>query len=108
MMRQILQSLGGQATVQQISEWLIGDIFDEAAWKRWWESTKKILKKDGHFSVPTKKTEPVQLRERRFRRLIELLAAFHQARQPKDQAAALDQMVKFTTSSPSRKNNSSP
>ncbi len=40
-MRQILQSLGGEATVQQISEWLIGDIFDEAAWKRWWESTKR-------------------------------------------------------------------
>lgn len=94
-MRQILQSLGGQGTVQQISEWLIGDIFDEAAWKRWWESTKKILKKDGHFSVPTKKTDPVQLREAPVSQAEELLSAFHQARQSKDQAATLDQIVKF-------------
>jgi len=94
-MRQILQSLGGQATAQQISEWLIGDIFDEAAWKRWWESTKKILKKDGHFSVPTKKTEPVLLREAPVAQSDELLNAFHQARQSKDQAATLDEIVKF-------------
>jgi transcription elongation GreA/GreB family factor len=94
-MRQILQSLGGQGTLQQISEWLIGDIFDEAAWKRWWESTKKILKKDGHFSVPTKKTDPVQLREAPISQADELLSAFHQARQSKDQAATLDQIVKF-------------
>ena len=93
-MRQILQSLGGQGTVQQISEWLIGDIFDEAAWKRWWESTKKVLKKDGHFSVPNKKTDPVQLRDAPVSQAEELLAAFHQARQPKEQAAALDELVK--------------
>jgi transcription elongation GreA/GreB family factor len=93
-MRQILQSLGGEATVQQISEWLIGDVFDETAWKRWWESTKKILKKDGHFSVPTKKTDPVKLREAPVSQSIELLATFHQSRQPKDQAAALDQIVR--------------
>jgi transcription elongation GreA/GreB family factor len=94
-MRQILQSLGGEATVQQISEWLIGDVFDEAAWKRWWESTKKILKKDGHFSVPSKKTDPVKLREAPVSQADELLVAFHQARQPKDQAEALDQIVRL-------------
>ncbi len=93
--RQILQSLGGQATVQQISEWLIGDVFDEAGWKRWWEATKKVLKKDGHFSVPAKKTEPVQLHEAPVARAEELLVVFNQARQPKDQAAALDEIVKY-------------
>src|SRR5882724_9195317 len=34
LVRNILESLGGEATVQQIGDWLIGDIFDEAAWKR--------------------------------------------------------------------------
>ncbi len=60
--RNILESTGGSATVQQISEMLLGDIFNEAEWKRWWDSTKKQLKSTGYFSVPTKKTEPVQLR----------------------------------------------
>src|SRR3954454_17316532 len=48
LVRNILESLAGEATVQQIGDWLIGDIFDESAWKRWWESTKKVLKKEGH------------------------------------------------------------
>lgn len=93
--RSILESLAGEATVQQISEWMVGDIFEEAAWKRWWESTKKILKKEGHFSVPTKKNEPVQLRTSPVSYGDELLTVFNQARQPKDQSAALDQIVKF-------------
>jgi transcription elongation GreA/GreB family factor len=93
-MRQILQSLGGEGTAQQIGEWMIGDVFDEAAWKRWWESTKKILKKDGHFSIPSKKTDPVKLRDAPVSQADELLQAFHQARQPKEQAAALDQIIR--------------
>lgn len=95
LMRNILESLAGTATVQQISEWMVGDLFDEAAWKRWWESTKKVLKKEGHFSVPTKKSEPIQLRSTPVSHADELIALFNKARQPKDQAATLDQIVKF-------------
>jgi transcription elongation GreA/GreB family factor len=95
LVRNILESRAGQATVQQISEWLIGDVFDEPAWKRWWESTKKVLKKEGYFSVPTKKNEPIQLRTSPVSYADELLTVFDQARQPKDQAAALDQIIKF-------------
>jgi transcription elongation GreA/GreB family factor len=93
--RNIVESFGGKATVQQISEWLIGDIFDEAGWKRWWESAKKSLKKDGHFFIPTKKNEPIQLRSAPVSHADELLVLFGRARQPKDQAAALDQIVKL-------------
>lgn len=95
LVRNILESLAGEATAQQIGDWLIGDIFDEGAWKRWWESTKKVLKKEGHFSIPAKKNEPVQLRVSPVSYADELLTVFNQARQPKDQAAALDQIVKF-------------
>src|SRR5439155_14146553 len=45
--RSIVESFNGQATVAQISEWLVGDVFTEAEWKRWWESTKKLLKASG-------------------------------------------------------------
>src|SRR3984893_14617843 len=94
--RNILESVGGRATVAQISEMLIGDVFsNEAEWKRWWDSTKKLLKSTGYFSVPAKKTEPVQLRGEKVARSDELLASFNQARQPKEQGAALDQIVKF-------------
>jgi transcription elongation GreA/GreB family factor len=92
--RNILESLGGTASMQQIGEWLVGDVFTEAEWKRWWESTKKLLKKDGHFAIPAKKTEPIQLRSEKVSRADELLAQFKHARQPKEQVAALDQIVK--------------
>ncbi len=93
--RNILESVGGSATVQQISEMMLGDVFNEAEWKRWWESTKKILKSSGYFSVPAKKTEPVQLRGEKVERSDELIAFFNQARRPKEQSAALDQIIKF-------------
>src|SRR5437588_12253403 len=94
-MRDILESLDGQATVQQISDWLIGDVFTEAEWKRWWESTKKLLKSSGAFSIPAKKTEPIQLRGEGISHADELIASFNQARQPKEQIATLEQIIKF-------------
>ncbi len=95
MMRNILQSLGGKATQTQISGWLLGDVFSEPEFKRWWDSTKKLLKKEGHFLIPTKKNDPIELRDAPVSRADELLAFFNQARQPKEQAAALDQIIKL-------------
>src|ERR1700736_1736097 len=93
LVRNILESLGGRAAVPQISEWLIGDVFTEAEWKRWWESTKKTLKKDGHFFIPSKKTEPVELREAPVSQADELLAAFQGSRQPREQVGAMEQII---------------
>jgi transcription elongation GreA/GreB family factor len=93
--RNILEGFGGAATQAQISEMFLGDIFSEAEWKRWWESAKKAMKKEGFFQIPTKKTEPIKLRGEKVSRADELLAAFKQGRQPKDQIAALDQIIRF-------------
>jgi transcription elongation GreA/GreB family factor len=96
-MRNVLESLGGSATVTQISQLMVGDLFSEPEWKRWWDSTKKLLKKEGYFQIPAKKTEPIQLRGEKVSRADELITFFNQARQPKEQAAALDQIIKFHT-----------
>jgi transcription elongation GreA/GreB family factor len=94
LVRNILESLDGKATAQQISEWLVGDVFTETEWKRWWESTKKALKASGVFSVPAKKSEPIQIRGEGVSHADELLDAFNKARQPKAQIAALEQIIK--------------
>ena len=65
LVQNILESLDGKASAQQIGEWLIGDIFTEAEWKRWWESTRKALKASGGFSIPAKKTDPTRNPRRR-------------------------------------------
>src|SRR6266513_5749775 len=94
LVRNILESLDGKATAQQISEWLVGDVFTETEWKRWWESTKKTLKASGVFSVPAKKTDPIQIRGEGVSHADELIDAFNKARQPKQQIAALEQIIK--------------
>jgi len=93
--RSIIESLGGAATAAQIGEWLVGDVLTEPEWKRWWESTKKLLKATGAFSIPAKKTEPIQLRGEGVSHADELIAAFNKARRPKEQIAAIEQIVKF-------------
>jgi transcription elongation factor GreA len=95
LVRNILESLDGKATAQQIGEWLVGDVFTETEWKRWWESTKKVLKASGAFSIPVKKTDSIQMRGEGVSHADELIAVFNKARQPKEQIAALEQIIKF-------------
>src|SRR5213076_906708 len=54
----VLQSFGGKATLEQIQQVLVPDVIADD-WKKWWEVAKRELKKDGHFLVPTKKSEPI-------------------------------------------------
>src|SRR6266478_10187730 len=54
----VLNSFGGKATVDQIQQVLVPDVIRDD-WKKWWEAAKRELKKDGHFQVPLKKTEPI-------------------------------------------------
>src|SRR5215471_3799957 len=54
----VLHSYGGKATVDQIQNVLVPDVIRDD-WKKWWEAAKRELKKDGHFQVPLKKNEPI-------------------------------------------------
>jgi transcription elongation GreA/GreB family factor len=54
----VLNSYGGKATVEQIQQALVPDVICDD-WKKWWEAARRELKKDGHFQVPLKKTEPI-------------------------------------------------
>ena len=58
----VLGSFGGSATVDQIQNALVPDVI-ASDWKKWWEVAKREMKKDGHFLVPLKKTDPVVMRE---------------------------------------------
>jgi transcription elongation GreA/GreB family factor len=54
----VLSSYGGKATVDQMQQALVPDVIRDD-WKKWWETAKREMKKDGHFQLPLKKTEPV-------------------------------------------------
>lgn len=93
-MRKVLLSYGGKISLDQVAAVMVPEVFPEAEYKRWWESAKKAMKKDGHFGLPAKKTEPLVLREAALSRVDEHLTSFTESRQLKDQIAALDRIIK--------------
>jgi transcription elongation factor GreA len=54
----VLESYSGKATLDQIQQLLVPEVIRDD-WKKWWEVAKGELKKDGHFTVPIKKTEAI-------------------------------------------------
>ena len=55
-----IRSLGVQATADHIQVLLSPDIISAADYKKWWDSAKRALKKNGHFYVPGKKNEALR------------------------------------------------
>ena len=55
-----IRSLGAQATADNIQVLLSPDIIAAADYKKWWDSVKRALKKNGHFYVPGKKNEALR------------------------------------------------
>ena len=92
--RQILSDLGGKGTTDQVVAALQPEIFDAAGAKKWWEATKKKMKSDGFFQIPTKKSDPVVLLETAVSPGQGLIEGFRTARHSKDQIVALDQITK--------------
>jgi transcription elongation GreA/GreB family factor len=55
-----IRSLGPQATADQIMALLSPDVISAADYKKWWDSAKRALKKNGHFYVPSRKNEALR------------------------------------------------
>ena len=62
----VLLSFEGRATVEQIQQILVPDIIHED-WRKWWESARRELKQSGHFLVPLKKSDPIVYQEEKGR-----------------------------------------
>ena len=58
-----IRSMGSLATAEGIQGVLSPTVVTEAAWKKWWESAKRAMKKDGLVIVSTKKAEPLRIIE---------------------------------------------
>ncbi len=75
----VINSYGGQATLDQIHQVLVPDVIRDD-WKKWWETAKYEMKKDGHFVVPLKKTAPIEYQAEETSLLDRLLADFRAAK----------------------------
>jgi transcription elongation factor GreA len=90
----VLESFAGKATQDQLMRAISPDIVAEGEFKKWWDNTKKALRKDGRFSVPSKKTEPIAMRDKSVSFLDELIQSFQKSRQSREQLNFLDQILK--------------
>jgi transcription elongation GreA/GreB family factor/transcription elongation factor GreA-like protein len=93
LVRVVLQSHGGRATPDQIQQALVPDVIADD-YKKWWEVAKREMKKDGHFLVPAKKTDPVVLQEGETTLQDRLLADFRAAKGLKAKLVVTHELVK--------------
>jgi transcription elongation GreA/GreB family factor len=89
----VLNSFGGKATVDQIQQALVPDVIRDD-WKKWWEAAKRELKKDGHFQVPLKKTEPVVYQVKEVSLQERLMSEFRAAKGLKAHVAVATEVLK--------------
>lgn len=89
----VLHSYGGQATAEQIQQVLAPDVI-AADWKKWWETAKREMKKDGHFQVPMKRGEPVIYQAQEVSLQERLMADFRAAKGLKARLAAAAELLR--------------
>ena len=103
----ILASYGNKRTQDELQRLLVPAVFpletkknpeakkdEEVDFKKWWTSTKALLKKDGRFALPLKKTDPILLRDEVVSAAKQHLEAFETARQPKDQISIAERILR--------------
>jgi transcription elongation GreA/GreB family factor len=89
----VLNSFGGKATTDQIQQVLVPDVIRDD-WKKWWDTAKKELKKDGHFQVPLKKTDPIVYQVKEITLQERLLESFRTAKGLKARILVAGEMLK--------------
>ena len=95
LLRVVLLSHNRAATADRIEALLSGSVVPGDQWKRWWENARKLLKKDPHFDLPAKKTDPVILRTAPVSQQDEVLEAFRNAKGLVQQTDVARQLLKL-------------
>jgi transcription elongation GreA/GreB family factor len=101
LMKLVLSSFGGRATAEQIQQALSPDVIRDD-WRKWWETAKREMKKDGHFIVPTKKTEPVVLQAQETSLQGRVLTDFRAAKGLKARVTVVAEVLKLASDLPDK------
>ena len=92
----VLNSHGGKATAEQIQQVLVPDVIRDD-WRKWWETAKREMKKDGHFVVPLKKNEPVVFQAKETSLQDRLLTDFRAAKGLKARVVVVAEVLKVVS-----------
>ena len=92
----MLQSHGGSLKPDAVDKELCGTIVPEENYKKWWDKAKKIAREGGRVVVPSKRTEPLVLRDENMSPLEALVGEFSEARDLKTKIGVLDSLKNET------------
>lgn len=97
----VITDFNSRLTLEDLTDYLQALLPDGAfekgtkdAFKRWWLAQRAKLKADGRFILPSKKSDYVLLRERPESPHLDIVEAFENARMPKEQVAAAENLLK--------------
>ncbi|MCX6908100.1 MAG: GreA/GreB family elongation factor [Verrucomicrobia bacterium] len=100
LMRVTLASFSGQATADAVAAALCPEVVATEDWKKWWDGAKRAMKKDPHFGIPAKKTEPFVLRDKPQRPEEDLLRSFAAAASLKQKLQVAEQLLRIADQLP--------
>lgn len=92
----MLKSHGGSLKPDAVDKELCGTIVPEEKYKKWWDKAKKIAREGGRVVVPSKRTEPLVLRDANMSPLESLVGEFSEARDLKTKIGVLDSLKNET------------
>ena len=95
LLRGVLASYNHAATAERVELVLSGSVIASADWKRWWETVRKLAKRDPHFEWPAKKTDPIVFRTAPVSQQDELLEALRNAPSLGQKITATRQFLKI-------------
>ena len=94
LVKRTLTSHGGSMMLDQLDRELSGSVVPEEDYKKWWDKAKKAMRESHVFSVPSKRTDPLVLREESSSPAEMLIADFTGTRDPKAKVKALENIRK--------------
>lgn len=94
LVEEALKCSGNQMSLDQLDSILKGRIIPEGEYKKWWDGAKRALKASRHIVVPSKRTDPLILRDQSENPATILVQNFIKARDMKGKMAALAAIAK--------------
>ena len=90
----ILKENDESISLDELEKLLKGRVIAEGKYKNWWDSAKKKLRDDRRFVVPSKRSEPLQLRAAGADPCQTLIDDYEQSRDLKAKVKAVDHIIK--------------
>ena len=94
MVKSILQENDGKMSLDELETLVKGKVIDEGKYKSWWDGTKKKLREDRQFVVPSKRSEPLELRAEGSDPCVSLIEDYQNSRDLKTKVKAVESIIK--------------